>query len=612
MSVPQQRLETFIAKDHFNDDAFKHQVQSDLGTTRSQNALSQGDTVNRTYHASAPAISSRRQLAGQYARVQQRSTKLEHPRSSFEPSPLHLSKAASHTYTEVPWTSKGSAAHSNNDKYSQQENNARDGFDTDVDDDFDDTTTMSHEIHVGDSQTHHDHPPVTYDEDGIVDNHNARGIPTNIEYREMDYTGSMAPRTGGRHRPSEAVDYADEGEGSESSEGAESESDEDGGEGGAEDDPTLNSTKMDPSLPPAMAHKYVSLHKALQNPKYFNQHFAENSFENDPPPATFDHEEELFEPTGPITHHKVAYRGKSNSPSFSDIQLIIQPNTSSQTTGRYTDESLCVPVFAANTTSIQARPPGPLQHETSTEVERQSANTSRHDLHGTLLDQASAGGEQQQSIQPQKPPYRSQELDHGGIPPRPIPGADLNDDSSFSLSEPVMVSDKVLSFRKDLPHQPDLILIHGQKRIMDLDYNEELLSKMSYSQLRSESFDFDPRDSVQIFPEDVRSRPLIKQFEYVKDLKDLTDGQRSEKLQSFFSSLTIDEYEECGDMVLELFSNILAKFKDARQEKREVARRYEEEISRREHTVSGASLRVDNEMKRIRQAGNDLLKGSGA
>ena len=648
MTVPQQRpLVDFIKERRSDDEAFKHRTQSDIGNIKSQNALSREEAVNRTHYPSAPATSSKRQLAGQNARIQQQPTKLERSRSLFEapspvnPSPVDLSEVVSHTYAYVPRTFKGSAAHKIKEEYSQRQNNARDGFDTDVDDDFDDITTMSHDIQVGDSQTHFDQSVEMYDDHGSaqepMDIHNERGITTLVDSHGMDHADSLAARTDERSELSEGADYAEEEE-------EDSESDGSGEDGRAEDDPTLNSTSMGALLRPSMAQALGRELNAIQNTKYSNQQFPENSLGNHPFPPTSNHEEN-FDLNGHLPSREVTYRGKSNSPGFSNIPSAIRSrtgaiplqqgrhayeakfhtapgmdmfrsNTLIQTSERLTDESLYAPVFTANTTSVKRQSLRPLQHQALTQLAQQPAITSQQDLHGILHDHTSSGEEQQQSIQLQNTPYRSPVSRNGSTPVPSVPSANLNDDSSFSLSDQIMADEKVLPPREDQigghsPHQPDVTSARGQKRIVDLDYTEDQLSQMSYNQLRSECFDFDPKCSVQIFPEEVRSGALTKQFEFVKDLKDLTDEQRSKTLRSFFSSLTIDKYEECGDMILELFSDILTKFKDARQEKRKITRKYEEEISHREETVDGASLGVDNEMKRIRQAGSDLLKGSG-
>ncbi|MCJ1284497.1 hypothetical protein MMC26_003830 [Xylographa opegraphella] len=646
MTIPQQKPLFDYVKSPSHDDALKRHALPDVRNINPQNGLSRQYKVNRTNYPLTPAINSRRQLAGQNARIQQQPTRLEHSRPLFAaPDPVNLSEVASHPDAELPWPSKDSkdlVAHIVEADPLQHQNNNRDGFDTDIGDDFDDTTTISDGVQVGDSQTHHNQSVATYDEGGNtqepVDSDNVRGISTHVESFGMDHAGYMAARSHGRYNVWEGADYAEDEDDSESDSTREGE--------GAEDDPTLDISSMSALIPPATAQALERELDAMQNTIHPNQQVPGGSLGNLRFPPTSDHEAEDLDLPGHLPCREVVYRGRSSSPGFFHIPSakgseslaithqqgrnayaanfrspsgmdVLQSNPRSQTSVRPTGESLCVSVLTKNTTSAQARPSRPLQHHHSMEVARQPANTSRQHHHDTVHDQTLAGEDQQRSVQLQKIHYISQEWSNGRTPEPPVSGVDLNENLLYSPPYEVRVDEKVLPLRKNptvgqLPHQSEVISARGQKRIIDLDYTEDQLSKTTYDQLRSESFDFDPTGSVQIFPEEVRSGPLIKQFEFVKDLKDLTDEQRSEKLYSFFSSLTMDKYEECGDMVLGLFSDILTKYKDARQEKRKIATKYEEEISHREQTVGGASLRVDKEMKRIRQAGSDLLKGSGA
>ncbi|MCJ1387336.1 hypothetical protein MMC18_000179 [Xylographa bjoerkii] len=642
MTAPRHgRLVDFIKEEHPQNGASEHQKRFDAGTIQSLNVLSRKDTMNSSQYVSAPApaASSKRQLAGHNARIQQQPTRLEYPKSLPKvASPVNLPEAACRTYGEAPWSFQDSAAGSIKKEYSQNQSNGRNGFDTDVDDDFDDTTTISHDIQVENSQAHYAsfvelHPGHDSVQE-LHDAYNVSDVSMHVESLGPGYIGSMATGIDRHYDLSEGAEYQDE----EEEENTESDG---SGEDGEADEPTLNSTSTSASLPPAVAQALERVH-AMQNTNYSHQEFPEGSLENDAYPPTSDHEED-FDPTGHPPYREAVYRPKSNSPAHSRVPSAIRPkvgaiplqktrqayeadllpasgvdivrsSTMNQVPARRTDENVCGPVSTVNITAVKARSSRTLHHQPSLEAEQQPFTASQRELHGILYHQAAAEIEQRQSTNTHETPHRFQDRNEIRIPVQSIPGADPNDNSSSSLSDPITFDANVLPLRKDgmvnqLPRQHDVTSACGQKHILELDYTEDQLSKMSYDQLRSESFDLNSKDSPPMFPEEVCSGPLNKQFEYIKDLKDVTEEQQTKMLQSFFSSLTIDQYEECGELVLELFSNILVKFKDARQEKRKIARNYEEEISQREQLVSGGSLRVDNEMRRIRQAGNDLLKG---
>ncbi|MCJ1401626.1 hypothetical protein MMC11_004843 [Xylographa trunciseda] len=637
MTVARQAtLLDFVKEHHPQNGASEHQTRPDIDNIKSLNRLSRNETADRLQYVSAPAASSKRQLAGQNARIQQQPTRLEHPKpSSVAPSHMKLSEAVIHTDGSAQWSAQGPTVLSIKEEYSQHQSRALDGFDTDVDDDFDDTTTMSHDIQVEDSQAQYLPLVERYTEHSneqyVHDAHKVSGVPTYVESRRENYIDSMTAGIDKRYDPSEGADYLEE---------EESESDGSEDDGGAEDEPTLNSTSMSAPLSPSLAQAFKRVHA-----EYSNQELPQGSRQSEPYPSTSNHEEEDVDPTGHLPYREAMYRLKSTGPGHSGVQSALRPivkavpfqqirqtyetdlqsasglevlqsNRLSRASERHIDESLRIPMSTVNTKAVKAQSSRPLRHKTLVELEQKPLTSSQQDSNGIVYHHAAAGVEEKQLRKAQKNPHRPPKSRNIRTLVHYAPGEELNENSSFSLSDHI-APDDVLLPRKDLmvnqfPQQPDVRSVGGQKRTMSLDYTEDELSKMSYEQLRTESFDSSPEDSVHMFPEEIRSGPLIKQFEYIKDRKDLTGEQQSRMLHSFFSSLTLDQYEECGDLVLEVFSNILAKFKNTRQEKRKVARKYEEEVSQREETVSGGSLRVDNEMRRIRQAGNDLINGRGA
>ncbi|KAL9118039.1 MAG: hypothetical protein Q9187_005421 [Circinaria calcarea] len=166
------------------------------------------------------------------------------------------------------------------------------------------------------------------------------------------------------------------------------------------------------------------------------------------------------------------------------------------------------------------------------------------------------------------------------------------------------------------PRSPSPIVLEvpstpTQKRPLELDYDPDQLSEMTYADLKSESFDHDPRAPTDILPESLASAPLAHRLEYIHDQAKHGDVP-IEQQRAFFCSLPIDEYEECGDLIVERFAAIIAKFKDARREKRKVATTFEEEIARREEGVRGKREAIERDMGRLRKAGEDVVKGKGA
>ncbi|PGH16619.1 hypothetical protein AJ80_05121 [Polytolypa hystricis UAMH7299] len=134
------------------------------------------------------------------------------------------------------------------------------------------------------------------------------------------------------------------------------------------------------------------------------------------------------------------------------------------------------------------------------------------------------------------------------------------------------------------------------------DYPPNILFSKSFSDLRSESFDYTPAPPQPIFPPQDPPLPLS---EKLQRLKSLTDDQR----RNFFSSLSIDEWEDSGDWLLEQFATLLTKTKEARHERRSVARVFEKEVERRYEAVEGEGKEIEKRLEDMRAGGMGVLKG---
>lgn len=144
---------------------------------------------------------------------------------------------------------------------------------------------------------------------------------------------------------------------------------------------------------------------------------------------------------------------------------------------------------------------------------------------------------------------------------------------------------------------------HSRKRGIDLDYNPTQLREMVYERLRHESFD-------QIKPvQGAADQTLSEKLQNLYDLKGSIDPHL--KRTAFFSNLTIEQFEECGDHMVEKFSDIVTQYRVARQQKRMVARAFEEEIARREERIRTKLHVVEKDLGRLRKAGEDVVRGKG-
>ena len=146
------------------------------------------------------------------------------------------------------------------------------------------------------------------------------------------------------------------------------------------------------------------------------------------------------------------------------------------------------------------------------------------------------------------------------------------------------------------------------KRSRDIDYSPDELSSMPFSQLQDEPFHHDPKATEPPLPPEIAEAPLPKKLDYLLALKD-DNNTKDHHRALFFSSLSIEQYEDCGDLIVQKFANIVSKFKDARQQRRKVAREFEAEVAKREERVRWKMCAVEKDMGRLRRGGEEVVRG---
>lgn len=147
-----------------------------------------------------------------------------------------------------------------------------------------------------------------------------------------------------------------------------------------------------------------------------------------------------------------------------------------------------------------------------------------------------------------------------------------------------------------------------RKRDMELDYDPTQLREMTYESLRQEAFDQSPRTMTKPEVQSAADAGLPGKLQHVYDLKgDATEvlGQR----RAMFSHMTIDQYEECGDLMMEKFNDIMSRIKTTRQQKRAAAMEFEEQVAKREERVRAKKNAVDQDLARLKKAGEDVVQG---
>ena len=146
------------------------------------------------------------------------------------------------------------------------------------------------------------------------------------------------------------------------------------------------------------------------------------------------------------------------------------------------------------------------------------------------------------------------------------------------------------------------------KRSRDIDYSLDELSSMAFSQLQDEAFHHDPKATELPLPPEIADAPLPLKLDYILALKD-DNSNKEHQRAAFFSSLPIEQYEDCGDLIVQKFADVVSKFKDARQQRRKVAREFEDEVAKREERVRGKMGAVEKDLGRLKRGGEEVVRG---
>ena len=149
-----------------------------------------------------------------------------------------------------------------------------------------------------------------------------------------------------------------------------------------------------------------------------------------------------------------------------------------------------------------------------------------------------------------------------------------------------------------------------RKRARDLDYRLDQLSSMTFQQLSSESFNVPSQTARTSIPQELsNSDPLVAKMAYIlEELKD--DHAKVEQRRAFFTLLSIEQYNECANLIIDRFGAIMSRFMDARQQRRRAAKDFEEEVAKREEWVGGKLMLVDRNIGRLKRGGEEVVKGS--
>jgi hypothetical protein len=141
-----------------------------------------------------------------------------------------------------------------------------------------------------------------------------------------------------------------------------------------------------------------------------------------------------------------------------------------------------------------------------------------------------------------------------------------------------------------------------KRRRNSCDYDDNQLSTMKYAVLQRQGFDEDPAADAPPpgAPPSLDGEALAAKLDYYKT--------RAETEQTaFFSQVTVDDWERCGDWFMDQIGSLVQKMKESRQNRRRVVAQFEREISNREESVRLKNESITRKLDRMKQDGERVI-----
>lgn len=152
-------------------------------------------------------------------------------------------------------------------------------------------------------------------------------------------------------------------------------------------------------------------------------------------------------------------------------------------------------------------------------------------------------------------------------------------------------------------------VIHNKKRSLEADYPPDVLYQKSFSDLQAEPFDKSPT------PPPVKSPSLPPKPSFVPDPQEPKSaishllGLTGQERQTYLSHMTMDEWEDCGDQIIDRFTHLLSEMKNLRHARRQTAAAFEGEVKRRHEQVETQNVELTNKLSEMRSGGAEVLRG---
>ncbi|KAI1852695.1 hypothetical protein JX266_002236 [Neoarthrinium moseri] len=140
-----------------------------------------------------------------------------------------------------------------------------------------------------------------------------------------------------------------------------------------------------------------------------------------------------------------------------------------------------------------------------------------------------------------------------------------------------------------------------KKRHFELDYDDSALATMKYDDLKKQAFDFDPAQAESHSAQHPPQGTLPEKLEHC-----MSKDQQAQA--TFFTGMSVREWDDSGDWFLERFGDVMHRLKDARKAKRKLVDDFEAEIAEREEAVRVKIHGIGQTLNELRSEGEVMMK----
>lgn len=146
--------------------------------------------------------------------------------------------------------------------------------------------------------------------------------------------------------------------------------------------------------------------------------------------------------------------------------------------------------------------------------------------------------------------------------------------------------------------------------VPDIDYDENQLANMSYEVLAKETWDLEhhERENKQSDGLPISENDLKARFEGCLEEEVPESNTFPPNQVEFFTKLSIEQWEQTGDLFLDKFADLMKRMKASRQNKRQLVAKFERRIEEREHLVRSKSGVVEMKLNTMKKGGESVLR----